>query len=506
MVQNTNDKYIRITRFSPAQTTSLQDLNKPLSQIQQHLNNLYKVVTNSKQSLIQWDIIAAADVVQGDLVYFNSDPDSVNYNCFCKAQASISDKAGIQGQSIESASSKVQGIIIASPINGQKALLRQGYYQDAIIKNTLGIDAIPGIYYLSLSKPGKAQKQPGWGLRQPCISYYGDNKFAFISHYLAHDSHHHQTLEIPSATLDATGNYYQYKITEDSAFYNNIGSTTTVFYKGQLDFLNKVSLIAPDTVKWSSALGAFSLGDIVLYMHKPFAYGSPIVRSIESDNLSIDASSGQYKINLHQWQEQNMSGSDPAKAVFDIDGYKLIKKPVVTQLIAGNNIKIVRDSEGKHVISGINSGTEDGTIVEVTDVRLDGTQRVSSGLFTYSTFPANINSSLTASALFQYPVQTTTDITLSLILQKAAGEIDIDFYYITQDITNPSIHKHLTNISLNGDVGALTELKIKLAEKATLYKKGFLIVVLSCDKPTDPINLLKTRFYLNNLTGSVITE
>lgn len=74
--------------------------------------------------------------------------------------------------------------------------MRSGYYESAAITATIGTGAEAGIYYLSPTNAGKATKTPGWNLRQPCLSYYGDGKFSLFTHYLAHDNHHHTSLVI----------------------------------------------------------------------------------------------------------------------------------------------------------------------------------------------------------------------------------------------------------------------------------------------------------------------
>lgn len=495
---------IKISRFTSDSATTLDTLNKPLDEIEAHLNTLNRIIKDSSQCLIQWDVPLASDVTKGDLVYFNA-----TQGIYMKAIASLKDTYGIEGQSIEADSSKVEGLVISTDNEGgQTALLRQGFYQDSCIINTLGENANSGIYYLSPITPGKASLQPGWSLRQPCLSYYGDNKFSFISHYLAHDSHHHQSFIVPLDGVQLSGTTYSYTMKQTDSLYNRLHKNTcTVFYRSVLDVNNIVSF-QENTISWSAQ--DFTEGDVVIFTHKPFAYGSAIVRTVSSDTLEVNASNGAYEINLKDLEKVQQASQEivDSNVICSIQQNKAIVRPVVTSLNAGTNIAISKDSKGNHTISAIGS-IKENIPLEMSDIALNGVQRVTKGLFTYSTFPANIQTGLVASTYFHYPIQQNTDITVKLALHLIYGDNDCSFnplikvYYIT---TNTDLYNKIpvftgNGIALKSNEGFLTQTEINIGD-ISISQNGFFVCQIS-GEPTSPFNLLKTSFVIKSITSSL---
>lgn len=106
------------------------------------------------------------------------------------------------------------GIIIA--INGATCtLLCGGIYKDGAVADAcLGINAVPGTYYLSPFVAGKAVLDPQQNLRQPVLQYMGDGKLSLSIFYMAHDGHQHASAVLDPAkwvadTIDGqpTGTY-----------------------------------------------------------------------------------------------------------------------------------------------------------------------------------------------------------------------------------------------------------------------------------------------------------
>ena len=158
--------------------------NAPLEYIQSALNGLQQNLqqANTSSAVIQWETPVASNVAAGDLVYFNS-----STGLFQKALAALSDQIGASGQSIEAASCRVQGIILSlGSTQNSAVMLRSGYYVSDVVLGAIGVGAQAGTYYLSTETAGKATATPGWEVRLPVISYYGDGKFTMISNYYAH--------------------------------------------------------------------------------------------------------------------------------------------------------------------------------------------------------------------------------------------------------------------------------------------------------------------------------
>lgn len=159
-------------------------LNAPLDYIEGALNSLQSNIqdANTSSAVIQWQTPVDSSVSVGDLVYYNKTTGK-----FEKALAALSSQVGSEGQAIQEDSCHVQGIILSIDSTANSAvMLRSGYYESAAVLGAIGTGAAAGIYYLSTTTAGKATATPGWEVRLPCISYYGDGKFTMISNYYAH--------------------------------------------------------------------------------------------------------------------------------------------------------------------------------------------------------------------------------------------------------------------------------------------------------------------------------
>ena len=155
--------------------------NTPLEYIETALNKLQSDTLSIQQAILQWQVPIASDVTAGDLVYYNSE---AGHGCYQKAFAASYSNS--QGQLMQAASCHVEGLIIAkSATENSATLLRGGYFQDNVINGVIGTGATAGTYYLS-SQPGKATLTPGWSIRIPVISYYGDGKFSIINTGFTH--------------------------------------------------------------------------------------------------------------------------------------------------------------------------------------------------------------------------------------------------------------------------------------------------------------------------------
>lgn len=163
---------------------SAATFNAPLEYIEDALNALDTSIhgLNNKSAVLQWQAPVASDAKPGDLVYSEN-------GVFKRALAVLSQNKGIVGQAIEAPSCYVQGLVLSiNTTEGSAVILKSGYYQasDSLIASTIGVCAQAGLYYLSPTAAGKATLTPGWNVRLPVISYYGDGKFSVISNYFGH--------------------------------------------------------------------------------------------------------------------------------------------------------------------------------------------------------------------------------------------------------------------------------------------------------------------------------
>ena len=161
---------------------SAATFNAPLEYIEDALNDLDTSIhgLDNKSAVLQWQVPVASDVSVGDLVYSDG-------GIFKKALAVLSSQTGASGQAIEAASCHVQGLVLSiNTTEGSATILKNGYCESSVIASTIGVGAQAGLYYLSASDSGKATPTPGWDVRLPVISYYGDGKFSVISNYFGH--------------------------------------------------------------------------------------------------------------------------------------------------------------------------------------------------------------------------------------------------------------------------------------------------------------------------------
>lgn len=488
-----------IPRITAGQATT-DKFNAPLQAIQTYLNDLAQSIdsASNKSAVVQWGVPAASDVQLGDLVYF--DPASSLYK---KAIAALRAIPGAQGQSVEAQTSRVQGMIIEL---NPAVLLRNGYYESTSILNTIGVGAGAGLYFLSPSKAGKATKDPGWNMRQPCISYYGDGKFSLITHYLAHDNHHHSYLKLtdgPHAASTITdtsivkkGNSYWNVPTDKTG---QLGQTTAVFINGTLNSKNCV--VDKDKVWYTSdsdtKTNLSNVKSIQIFNVYPFAYGDSVVRSVASNTLDVSGLSGSIQIEMPQYDSTTTEHRDTA--ISSIIGKKLYKTPVVSSIQSGIGITVSNRGSGRYVLSASN---QIGVPLQTSDVVMNGTQRVAStDLLTYSVFPSNATASLVISKFIQNTKNIQYKPSLWLTHKGGGtGTVFCSLYWVpvvdgvATQIPTSAISS--TQISLqNTNVNTLSY--IKKQTDITLNTSGTLIAKLQMVTPSKSVYLHKYGFILD---------
>lgn len=363
---------------------TLQNLNSPIEALQSAVNDLSARLqgVNNKSAIIQSQVPINVDQVSvGDLVYFDTQK-----SLFRPAIAILLGEPGSQGQSVQSPKSRVQGLVLSVQKTDKSAvLLRNGYFKDDLIQITLGNDALPGQYFLSPTDPGKATADPGWNLRQPCISYYGDGKFSLCTNYLAHDNHHHGSSVIKGwSIVQESDNAPQgARFYHEIPAYQNIGqlckATTAVFLNGTL---NTDDFQMSPSILWYKGTEAPADGSVIIFNNYPFAYGDSVVRSISSSSIDVRSYNGNAYIQMPSYIYQQQYRD---KAISDITGNRATITPIVSDIIQGPGIKINKLNEGK---VQINCTQFNDTPIVASDMYLNGTQRVAKGILVYTVFPA----------------------------------------------------------------------------------------------------------------------
>lgn len=396
---------------------AIDALNKPIEEIESHLNTLATRIanTNSKSAIIRKYAPLSPDVAVGDLVYYNSEQ---GHNRFEPALAALMAEAGARGESVEAPSARVEGMVLsieterigATTVLG--TLLCGGYWEsESAITGCLGDTNAgkPGVYYLSHVVAGKAVDDTEGHLRQPILSNYGGGKFNISIMCMAHDNHFHGSHACDDAWTSTVTPPENVSAVPDGALfwyngsgnplYENIGElsaeTTAIFYNGMLMRPSDGFMISEGYL-WYMGDVAPATGSVVIFNHYPFAYGSPVVRSIESANgmLSVQTKNGVVRLTAMDLKEG--TATDSATALHDIrDGVKLYTRNV-SDVVAGPGIVVSKGNDASGVVV-VASKAKIGERLDAYAINHNGTNITSDSAFTYITFPAGRDSALSMS-------------------------------------------------------------------------------------------------------------
>ena len=343
--------------------TAVADINASFAAAETAINDLAArlELMNDKSAIVQHYVPIAADVSQGDLVYWDAEN-----GVYERAQALLRAIPGRQGESIEAPCARVEGLIIQ--IDGSDSphtatILLGGCYTNASVAsnvlanvNTIApvqddnddtdstlqatTDWPSGVYYLSPISPGKVTDDPGSNLRQPVLVYHGGNRISLTLFYMAHDNHFHATETIDTWT--AVGNTYQAVL--PASFGAASTETAAVFMSGALnttDFSFPVMSGAEtqQTVVYSGS-SAPSSGSVVVFNHFPFAYGSPVVRTVRTtnDSLNVEMANGIVTLTANAFVVGDTVNT--GTAVGSISGGTITLTDVVTGVHGGEGITV----------------------------------------------------------------------------------------------------------------------------------------------------------------------
>lgn len=381
----------------------LDNFNTPISQIQAALNTLEGKLQgiSNKQALIQYQqpLYRQNDVITaqiGDLMYWDAQAAA-----FRPALSLLRAYPGQQGQSLQAPCSRVCGMLL-SIHNGTGTLLTGGFYtSQAAVLGCLGPNALPGTYYLSSTDQGKAVKDTKGMLRQPVLQYFGNGKFCIPLYYMAQDTHQHATIILQGHWVPLFGDSglsYKYMPTSQQvSLFAQLGQlttgTTAIFYKGVLQTPNMDLFKIIDSQLYLTKGQPPVAGDVLLANHYPLAYGSPIVRSVQSVSPRLAVTSkghGQIQLDLQDFQyasQQLVEGT----AIHSIKDNVIVRTPVITDLQAGSGITITKSATGAALIS---SSYLAQTPLQATLVNFNGAVQVAQQNFIYTTFVKGSDTSI----------------------------------------------------------------------------------------------------------------
>lgn len=493
---------------------TLQNLNAPIQAIQSVVNQLSSKIDTiaNKSAIIQWQApVDLSQVSVGDLVYFDSDN-----SLFRPAVAALLSDPGEQGQSIEAPSSRVQGLIISLKTSDNSAvLLRNGYYEDPVIEATLGNAASAGQYFLSPTNPGKAVKDPGWNMRQPCISYYGDGKFSLCTNYIAHDNHHHGAMTLNDWQLiqDYTGSdfpsgtKYFHRILKQDNIGQLSSKTSAIFYEGKLNTSN--FQFSPQYV-WFNGESIPVLNSVVLFNNYPFAYGDSVIRSVQSSNFDVKNYNGNVYLQMPDYQyTQDIS----QKAISKLYKNQATVTPIVSKLIQGAGISIDNLGKGRYQL---NSTRFNNVPIPADDMYLNGVQRVASGLLVYSTFPAEKQTYFIMSSNIFQGVKEGSKLKVNVWVNSCgpgADTLDVKLYWLPLSSTEvtpvPSQSNFIAETSLNITNMSTSQIQYtQSSDEITIdaVSSGILIAKVLASSPSYDIRIFQAGFKYSVNNGDVSDE
>lgn len=493
-----------VPKITAGQATPAK-FNAPLEYIQKSLNALEAKLDGlaNKSAVLQWGATVSSDTNIGDLVYF----DSKNGSCFRPAIARLANKPGAQGQSVQSPSSRVEGLVVSL---NPAVILKQGYYQSNIITNTIGTGAFAGVYFLSPEKAGKATLNPGWNMRQPCISYYGDGKFSMLTNYLAHDNHHHSYAKLQERIVYNSVVYKDQDPVSGTYYWNapvsRIGQldpqTTAIFADG---LLGTGKYTCTKNKVWFTGTDPKQIADVIeVFNITPFAYGDSVVRSISTDTLNISGNSGSVQINMPDYSYAKQTSD---RALSRIYNSTLYTTPIVSKIVAGAGISVSDIGNGAVTIGNADLMNYP---IDATQIYMNGAQREATELLTYTIFPKGKTSSVTMSL----SVNNSTEIQYNVSIWVSSkgpgtGRLNIKFYWLPFSDQNPIV---IPTSPVKEDIISLQNsspqniLYKNLDLASTIKTSGTLIAQLKAQGPVDDLRLYRMGFKLTPVATSTDSD
>lgn len=435
-----------------AESTAREMINNRLGMIETDLNELVQRVaqTMGKSAIVRQYVPLSANVFTGALVYFDT-----TTKLYTPALAQLRGIPGTQGQSIEAECARVEGIVLSTYTDNSNnilgTLLIGGCWQDdeqqgyPVLTGALGSNAtIAGTYYLSDEVAGMATPDPGVHLRQPILSNQTNGMFSLNIFYMAHDNHFHGSrvlrdnwvavaTELPTGVTEAPEGATCWYDGSADALYTGIGElssiTTAVFYNGVLEYTTD-NFAVDQGYLWFKGATPPATGTVTVFNHYPFAYGSPVLRSVESGNnaMTVTTSNGRVIIQANDFIGGSISNN--AVAISSIAGNVVQFTPVVSGMAAGPGIKL------DTAINGVVTVSSEGDI----DVPLDaysvfhkGTNVVCDDMYIYMVFPAGRMSSL----VMNMPVKNVDPATVLRAYAYCVGvgtgsSFSVNFYWTPQ--------------------------------------------------------------------------
>ena len=482
---------------------TIADLNTRIAAANTALNSLTSDIAaiSNKSAIIRQRVALAQGTTAGQLVYW----DSTN-NCYAPAQALLKAVPGLQGDTLEADNAHVEGLVLeiagTSPTT-TGTLLCGGLWtaSNALLGAIFGTETTPatGVYYLSATTPGGVTSDPGAHLRQPVLVYHGNNEISMSLFYMAHDNHYHATTSDLTWTANTDGGL-------DALLPASFGAATedtaAVFVSGALNTTDFTfpEMEAGDTqqvIHYGGTAASFDSGAVVVFNHFPFAYGAPVVRSVQSVNNGLSVRTANGVVTLIPNDFTVVNGTGATQAVASITGGTLTTTPVVANVEAGAGITIgVGTTTGSVLIS---NASLYNTPLDPDTVNHNGTTVVSDGVYQYFQFPAGRDASMIIQkTVVGLPVGTKISL-FADVYGAGTASITCKARFVPQPDTTPvnlpSTLYTATETTWSGTAGKVTHNATALTG-GTISGSGVLVGYISAASPGAALNCLRLGFTL----------
>ena len=263
-----------------------------------------------------------------------------------------------------------------------------------------------------------------------------------------------------------------------------------------------------DNILWCKYTNRPMKGAVTLFNHFPFAYGSPVIRTVipASDNLEVVINNGICKLNALPFVDGDTAIS--SRAISGISGNSLNYTPVVPEIVAGSGITATSREDGGVILSAM--GMVD-IPVDAYAIMHNGTTVTNDGLYQYITFPQGRTSRLIIELPFSdRNAQAEYKATVWAMTAGAGATLSCTMFFVPDPGIQAPVELPTTTtvenvpLTLDQAIGGVSY--NELSTGLTISGSGTLVATLYMDsEPATDIRLLRVGFKMTT-TGNTIAS
>lgn len=380
---------LNISYYLDGEARTTAALNRPLEQLAAAVSALQALSGDGGSSgRVVAHGVPAEGAAIGDIVYLDNGvakPALVRWNTII----------GQDGRASLAESARPVGLVTA--ISGATVdIILSGRCADSTTIAAIDTLASTGPHYLSLTTAGQVTAtRPTTAIR--VLNRIDDQTILVDIVTESTEQHVHQSFTLSSATIDweAEDTYFIYVGTHADAFALLPVISPVVTVDGVVDPTFTVDYTG-GTSRIKATARPSTSSVVTLYLTIPYTHDLPVVRAITtsgSPRLRARDNNGVVTLSFDEAFSDDATQAPAGTALHDYSptGAPLIT-PVVSELTAGANIAITKDSQGRHTIS---AGYAENTPVYPSFIDLNGVSAIGNGSEIYYYFPATAGKSIT---------------------------------------------------------------------------------------------------------------